>query len=191
LAGDEPAPLSLRLAAGEVLLVLGAPESGKSTFLSALPTMNPAVDFVDADPQSRVRAWQAVLDRRAGTGRRTGTGPRVADADRTVFLVDDADQLDPAENQLLSRLLESGARIVATAGYSANLYVRCPLALTVRSSGTGILIAPRTSADGDILGVRVDVPGRVPPGRGVALLDGRQTDVQLGVHDRHRDTRPP
>ncbi|MDP9885459.1 S-DNA-T family DNA segregation ATPase FtsK/SpoIIIE [Sinomonas atrocyanea] len=188
LAGDEPAPLSLRLAAGEVLLVLGAPESGKSTLLSALPTMNPAVDFVDADPQSRARAWQAALDRHAGTGRRTGTAPRVADA---VLLVDDADQLDPAENQLLSRLLEAGARIVATAGYSANLYVRCPLALTVRSSGTGILIAPRTSADGDILGVRVDVPGRVPPGRGVALLNGRQADVQLGVHDRHSDTRPP
>ena len=70
---------------------------------------------------------------------------------------------------------------MATAGYSASLYTRCPLALTVRSSGTGILLAPRTAADGDAFGVRVDVPGRVPPGRGVALVDGRQTDVQLGA----------
>ncbi|MGT2461182.1 hypothetical protein [Sinomonas atrocyanea] len=77
-------------------------------------------------------------------------------------------------------------------GYSASLYARCPLALAARSSGTGILIAPRTPGDGDALGVRVDVPGRVPPGRGVAVVDGRQTDVQLGVPHQHSGaTAPP
>ncbi|MGY3567538.1 FtsK/SpoIIIE domain-containing protein [Sinomonas sp. RB5] len=185
LAGDEAAPLSLRLASGEVLLVLGAPGSGKSAFLAALPTMNPAVDFVAADPRSRELEWQAVLDRCAGSG----AGAAVAE--RTVVLVDDADHLDPAENQLLSRLLEAGAGMVATAGYSASLYARCPLALAARSSGTGILIAPRTPGDGDALGVRVDVPGRVPPGRGVAVVDGRQTDVQLGVPHQHSDATAP
>jgi S-DNA-T family DNA segregation ATPase FtsK/SpoIIIE len=107
-----------------------------------------------------------------------------------VLLVDDADQLDAAENRLLSRLLETGARIVATAGYSASLYARCPLALTVRGSGTGILIAPRTAGDGDVLGFRVDAPGRVPPGRGVAFIDGRQTDVQLGVDGPRSEAAP-
>jgi S-DNA-T family DNA segregation ATPase FtsK/SpoIIIE len=185
LAGDEAAPLSLRLASGEVLLVLGAPESGKSAFLAALPTMNPGADFVAADPRSRAQEWQAVLDRGAGGG----AGAAVAE--RTVVLVDDADHLDPAENHLLSRLLEAGAGIVATAGYSPSLYARCPLALAARSSGTGILIAPRTPGDGDVFGVRVDVPGRVPPGRGVALVDGRQTDVQLGVQHQHPGATAP
>ncbi|MDQ0258391.1 FtsK/SpoIIIE domain-containing protein [Sinomonas atrocyanea] len=185
LAGDEPAPLSIRLAVGEVLLVLGAPGSGKSTLLAALPTMNPTVDFVATDPQSRARDWQAALDRRIETG------PGAALAERTVLLVDDADQLDAAENRLLSRLLETGARIVATAGYSASLYARCPLALTVRGSGTGILIAPRTAGDGEVLGVRVDAPGHVPPGRGVALIGGRLTDVQLGVDGPRSEAAAP
>lgn len=174
LGGDEAEPLALRLTAGEALLVLGARESGKSTFLAALPAMNPTLDFLLVTPELRLREGEAALEmltapRRGGSAR-----------SRTVLLVDDADQLDPTENQLLSRLLEAGASVVAAAGYSPTLYARSPLALAARSTGTGIVIAPRAPGDGDVFGVRLDVPGRVPPGRAIAITEGRQVDVQLG-----------
>lgn len=180
LAGDEIEPLALRLVPGEVILTLGAPESGKSTFLAALPTMNPALSFSSPASHERLSEWESLLRKLDGApAPNAGTAP--------VVLVDDADQLDAAENHVLSRLLESGATVVATAGYSANLYARCPLALTVRASGTGLVIAPRTPNDGDVFGVRLDVPRRVRPGLAVAIVDGRQVDVQLGWHDPAAD----
>lgn len=192
LAGDDVQPLALRLGAGEVLLVLGAPESGRSSFLEALPAMNPSVAFVAAAPGDRLTVWQEVLEETEGhEGEQLGNGPSYDQTDRgrsrnrrspgpRVLVVDDADKLTPVENQVLTRLLEAGAPIVATAQYSATLYARCPVALAARSAGTGILIAPRAPSDGDVFGVRVDPAGRVPPGRAVAVAEGRQIDVQLG-----------
>ncbi|GAB3283242.1 hypothetical protein GCM10027449_26060 [Sinomonas notoginsengisoli] len=174
LAGDEAMPLSLRVDRGEVLLALGASCAGKSAFLAALPTMNPGVGFVSVESEERLSRWSSLLEQLTGTGAVPDTG-RVP-----IVLVDDADHLGTEENHLLSQLLDTGASMVATAAYSPNLYARCPLALRVRSAGTGILIGPRTSGDGDVFGVRVDVPGPVPSGRAVALIDGRQVDVQLG-----------
>ncbi|WP_369044874.1 FtsK/SpoIIIE domain-containing protein [Sinomonas sp. P10A9] len=183
LAGDEVEPFALRLVPGEVILALGAKESGKSAFLAALPTMNPALSFSSPASHERLAEWESLLQRLDGA-------PAPDARAVPVVLVDNADRLDSAENHLLSRLLEAGAAVVATAGYSANLYSRCPLALTVRTSGTGVAITPRTPNDGDVFGVRLDVPGRVHPGRAVAVVDGQQIEVQLGWHDSDTCERP-
>jgi S-DNA-T family DNA segregation ATPase FtsK/SpoIIIE len=182
LAGDEGRPLALGVGAGEVLLALGTPGSGKSTLLAALPAMNPGVDFLAPAPASRAAEWEAELERRTSAD---SAAERTA---HTVLLIDDADRLDPAQNQLLAQLLEAGASVVATAGYSPSLFARCPLALAARSAGTGLLLAPRSANDGDVFGIRVDVPGRVPPGRAVAVVEGQQIDVQLGWDGPGADT---
>jgi S-DNA-T family DNA segregation ATPase FtsK/SpoIIIE len=133
--------------------------------------MNPHVAFVPAGRDDRARRWDRLL------GALVEASPGDS---RPVVLVDDADGLTPDEEQLASRLVAAGCSVVATAGYSANLYAHCPLALPARSSGTGLMLAPRAPGDGDVFGVRVDVPGRVPPGRAVAIVDGTCIDVQLG-----------
>jgi S-DNA-T family DNA segregation ATPase FtsK/SpoIIIE len=175
LAGDEPRPLRLRLGPGEVLLVLGRPESGRSSLLRALAVMNPKVWFVGFRAGQRSHDWEGLL---AELG---GPLPNEAHTRRPpVVLADDADTLGPHENQLLAQLVEAGAAVVATAGYGAGLYARCPIALQTRSGGMGILIGPRGPADGDAFGVRVDVLGPSPAGRAVAIVDGHPIEVQLG-----------
>ena len=171
VAGDEAEPLSLVLGQGDVLLALGGPGAGKTSLIDALPSMNPRQDFASSEREGRAGLWERLLGDHGADGS-GGTRP--------VVLVDDADSLTAHEEQLVTRLLEAGHAVVATAGYSANLYARCPLALTARSSGTGLLLAPRAPGDGDVFGVRPDVEARVPPGRGVAVVDGRCVDVQLG-----------
>jgi S-DNA-T family DNA segregation ATPase FtsK/SpoIIIE len=175
VAGDDAAPLALVLRAGDVLLALGSPLSGKSSLLTALPSMNPSLDFVASPAGERTARWETLLAE-------LSADPAGAVPPRRppVVLVDDADSLGPVENQMLARVLEAGAVVVATAGYSASLYTRCPIALQARSAGTGILIAPRSPADGDAFGVRTEVPARVVPGRAIAVVDGRQAEVQLG-----------
>jgi S-DNA-T family DNA segregation ATPase FtsK/SpoIIIE len=175
LAGDEPRPLRLRLGPGEVLLVLGRPESGRSSLLRALAVMNPKVWFVGFRAGQRSHDWEGLL---AELG---GPLPNEAHTRRPpVVLADDADTLGPHENQLLAQLVEAGAAVVATAGYGAGLYARCPIALQTRSGGMGILIGPRGPADGDAFGVRVDVLRPSPAGRAVAVVDGHPIEVQLG-----------
>ncbi|GAB4099818.1 FtsK/SpoIIIE domain-containing protein [Sinomonas halotolerans] len=180
LAGDEAAPLALELGHGQVLLVLGGRGAGKSGFLEALPLMNSGTRFVHPPRAGQLEAWEDLL-----AGAEAGRRPLPA-----VVLVDDADSLTPAEDALIPRILDAGARVVATAAYSAALYARCPLALTARSSGVGLLLAPRSPADGEVFGTRIDVPGRVPPGRAIAVVDGCTVDVQLG-HRAPRAGRMP
>ncbi|BCT76780.1 hypothetical protein SCMU_26220 [Sinomonas cyclohexanicum] len=173
LAGDEVRPLSLRLAPGEALLVLGGATSGKTTFIEAVPAMNPRHEFLAPRREDRARAWQSLLDRLARTGPSVDGAP--------VVLVDDAHRLDPDQDHVLARLLDAGASIVATAQHSANLAARCQLAVRARYGGTGIVLQPRSPNDGDFFGVRIDVPASVPSGRAVALVSGRQIETQLGV----------
>ena len=70
--------------------------------------------------------------------------------------------------------------MVLTASFSTMLLQSVPLLLNARSQGTGVLIAPRSLADGDLFGVRFEVESNPPPGRGVLISEGRTMAVQLG-----------
>lgn len=70
--------------------------------------------------------------------------------------------------------------MVFTAGFSPLLTQRLPLAFSARGSGYGLLIAPRTAADGDLFGVRFEVEPSPPPGRSILITNGRPMPVQLG-----------
>jgi S-DNA-T family DNA segregation ATPase FtsK/SpoIIIE len=172
VGGDELEPVSVRMPAGGVLAVLGGASSGKSSFLRLLPRVNPEagpwlIPEQDTEPG---RYWSAILRQATAGG-----------LDRnSVALVDDADLLPQDVNRDLADLNTLGIKVVVTAGFSPILAQRVPLALQARNLGCGILIAPRTFMDGDLLGVRFEAEPNPPPGRSVLIQNGRATAVQLG-----------
>ncbi|MEA5453098.1 FtsK/SpoIIIE domain-containing protein [Sinomonas sp. JGH33] len=179
LTGDEISPLGVPLGSGDVLLVLGSPGSGKSSFLEALPAMNPGrapwhiYPFTERDRTDTLAAVTTAID--------AGEVP--------ILVVDDADRLTASEHQRLRSALDAGAAVVATASFSPSLYTQCPLALRARRSGIGIAILPRSPSDGEAFGVRIDPPVGGPPGRAVVVVGGRTVDAQLGWAEPIRVTR--
>lgn len=172
VGGDEPAPVSVRMPEGGVLAVLGGPSSGKTNLLQLLPRVN-AEQGPWLSPAAGVHPgdyWSGVL-RRASAGE---VDPGA------VVLVDDGDLLPAAAKRDLADLSAMGFAAVITASYSTMLLQSFPLLLSARSQGTGLLIAPRFLADGDLFGVRFDVESNPPPGRSVLISGGGTMAVQLG-----------
>ncbi|WP_309233300.1 FtsK/SpoIIIE domain-containing protein [Pseudarthrobacter sp. AB1] len=172
VGGDELQPISVRAPAGGVLAVLGGPSSGKSSFLRLLPKINPEagpwlMPEQDTDPGAY---WSGILRQATAGGLERNS----------VALVDDADLLLQDVTRDLADLNTFGITVVMTAGYSPILAQRVPLALQARNLGCGILIAPRTFLDGDLLGVRFEAEPNPPPGRSILIQNGRATAVQLG-----------
>lgn len=170
VGGDELVPVSVQLPSAGVLAILGAPESGKSTALSALPGLNPALRWLrppaGADPDAY---WS-----RIHAGALAGSLDRAA-----LLLADDLDLQSAGTNSRLLALNSLGWRVIMTSGFSPSLLQRVPLAVHARSLGKGLLIAPRSLLDGDLFGVRFEVDPHPPPGRAVLIADGRATAVQL------------
>jgi S-DNA-T family DNA segregation ATPase FtsK/SpoIIIE len=171
LGGDELGPVGLGIPADAVIAVLGGHGVGKTNVLHVLQALNPktanwlAPDAGD-DP---CEYWSQAL-RQAAAG----------DVDRhAIALVDDADLLPPSVHRVLADLNSKGISLVFTAGFSPLLIQRLPLALNARGSGYGLLIAPRSLADGDLFGVRFDVEPSPPPGRGILFANGTPMPVQL------------
>ena len=98
----------------------------------------------------------------------------------SILLADDADLLPAAALRHLSELHALGHAVVLTANYSPLLLQRVPLAMESRTAGTGLLLAPRSVAEGDLFGVRVEVEPNPPPGRGLLISGGRSVAVQAG-----------
>nr|WP_246223934.1 FtsK/SpoIIIE domain-containing protein [Pseudarthrobacter psychrotolerans] len=172
VGGDELEPVSVRVPAGGVLAVLGGPSSGKSSFLRLLPRLNPEAGpwlqpQQDAEPGAY---WSGILRQATAGGLEQNS----------VALVDDVDLLPQDVNRDLADLNSLGITVVMTAGYSPILVQRVPLALQARNLGYGILIAPRTFLDGDLLGVRFEAEPNPPPGRSVLIQNGRAMAIQLG-----------
>lgn len=171
IGGDELVPASVRLALGSVLLVLGGPASGKTSLLATVPGLNPQMSgWLFPGPEESVDSYWAGILADAEAGRFN------KDA---VLLVDDADMLSPEVNRHLMDLHSLGWTVIMTAGFSPSLIQRVPLAAAARGHGTGILIAPRSIADGDFFGVRFEVEANPPPGRAVLIAAGRAGPVQL------------
>jgi len=172
LGGDELAPVSLSVPAGGVLAVLGGYSAGKTTFLQALPELNPMVAewLAPQDGADSGQYWKGIL-RRAAEGT---IGPQ------SVALVDDADLAPPSVMQDIGELNSRGISVVFTAGFSPLLVQRVPLALKARGAASGLLIRPRNVMDGDLFGVRFDVESSPPAGRSVLITGGTPIPVQLG-----------
>ncbi len=94
-------------------------------------------------------------------------------------LVDDLQTLSPAAQAALERLRTAGALVVATAPLHPAVLMRLPLAIAVRNSGTGLILAPNRPQDGDFFSCRLDTDGHSPPGRAVLLVNGSVEWLQL------------
>lgn len=171
VAGDEPAAASFRIPCSGIAAVLGNPGSGKSNALRALVALNPGQPWRrhHGPPQAAGDFWAAML-RQA----ESGTLPR-----ETTLLVDDVDQLAPAVLRDLGQLNALGHAMVIAAAYSPLLLQRVPLIMNARASGVGLLLGPRSMADGDLFGIRFDIESHPPPGRGSLISGGRSFPVQV------------
>jgi S-DNA-T family DNA segregation ATPase FtsK/SpoIIIE len=173
VGGDELDPVTVPLPKGGVLAVLGGPSAGKSSFLQALPEMNPGEAAwlspgQEADPGSY---WSSLAAEAASVGL----------APDALALVDDADRLPPAAHNSLLDLNTMGLTIVLAAGFSSTLGHRVPLMLQARSHGAGVLICPRSALDGDFFGARLELEPHPPAGRAAVLSGGMAVLTQLGA----------
>ncbi len=94
-------------------------------------------------------------------------------------LVDDLQTLSPAAHAALERLRAAGALVGATGPLNPAALMRLPLAIAGRNSGTGLVLAPNRSQDGEFFSCRLDTDGHAPPGRAVLLVNGACEWLQL------------
>lgn len=193
VGGDDLDVVGIDLARGTpALLVCGPPRSGRSTALVALArcfvAQGAAVVLISPRP-SPVRALagepgvRAVLtDVDADTLLAALAGERPV-----AVLLDDAELLRDCPAASLLTQLAGGAlpgRALVAAGSTEGLGAGFTgWHVQVRQARQGLLLSPRSAADGDLLGCRLPrsaLAGPVIPGRGLAHLgDGQLIGVQV------------
>lgn len=176
VTGDELSPASIRLRAGGVFAVLGGPATGKSNVLRVIEELNPGPGRwlqPGSAPGSEESSgyWKRCLDR-----------ARAGGLDRhSILLVDDADRLTPSTMRNVADIHGLGFGVVFTAAPGPLLGQRVAFAMEARSSGTGLLLCPRSPSDGDLYGLRFDVEPHPPPGRAVLIDSGHSCALQVAL----------
>jgi S-DNA-T family DNA segregation ATPase FtsK/SpoIIIE len=186
VGGDELYPVEVDLAAAAPGLLVGGPAgSGRSTVLLTVAAglLHSGLPVVAVAPRvSPLRAVPGCLtsrDAAAELEARLGDG-------RCLLLVDDAELLvDCGLSHVLERAVrearDAGTLIVA-AGTTQDLVSGYRgFVVELRTSRTGLLLSPQSSADGDLLGVRLSrsTGGDVHPGRGLLVRRGRVEPLQV------------
>jgi S-DNA-T family DNA segregation ATPase FtsK/SpoIIIE len=189
VGGDELAPVSIDLLdSGPGFLVAGPPRSGRST---ALATIGAGL---------RAAGWQVVALTPRPSAVRDHADQHFEPADlrfadaladvhgRLAVLVDDAELVteSPAAGVLdrLMRAARDAGHIVAIAGITEDLSVGFRgFIVEARRARTGLLMAPRGSLDGELLGVRLprSTGGVAPAGRGLLVIRGSVSQVQVAL----------
>ncbi|MEV6151114.1 FtsK/SpoIIIE domain-containing protein [Nonomuraea sp. NPDC052129] len=194
--GDALAPMGLDLLAhGPGAVVAGPARSGRSSVLvtaarSLISYGTPVIAI--APRRSPLRTLEGALAILGGDG--AGLQELLADRDRYVVIVDDAELINPDSplGTVLEEVLRSGRDgdhgliIAGATGDLATAY-RGFVAET-RKSRTGVLLSVQSPADGDLFTVRLP-RGAVggPPGRGLLITMGNTTPIQAAISD----TGPP
>ncbi|MDI2035026.1 FtsK/SpoIIIE domain-containing protein [Paenarthrobacter nitroguajacolicus] len=169
VAGDEALPAALPLRDRGVSIILGSPNSGKTTVLWSLVGLNPEIPWVFPPGSSPAGAfWAATSSEAAGGNLNPGS----------ILLVDDADTLDAQARQALTALAGQVSGIILTATFGPGLHHQLPLAKEVQVSGMGMILAPGTPHDGELLGVRLQADPARHPGRGFIINRGKATPCQ-------------
>ncbi|MEZ2389040.1 FtsK/SpoIIIE domain-containing protein [bacterium RCC_150] len=172
VGGDEHETIWTMLPHSAVLFALGTPGSGKSSFLKALPLLNPTRRWMSPAATDDPDAYWTGIHKDAN-GKCLAPG--------SILLVDDVDHLLSDTCSRLAELAGMGHGVVATAGTHAASLLRTPLASLARNLGRGIVLCPRSPSDGDFFGVRTEAEESPLPGRAVLIEDGRARSVQLAA----------
>ena len=118
-------------------------------------------------------------------GEDTSLRKLLTESDSAVaVLVDDVETLrdTPMEQALLDQLSPGPAHrhAIVVAGETAELTTAYRgLPVEARKSRSGLLLQPSGRGDGELLGVRLGQRPDAVPGRGVLVVRGRATDVQV------------
>ncbi|MFK0038910.1 FtsK/SpoIIIE domain-containing protein [Paenarthrobacter sp. NPDC090517] len=169
VGGDEALPVAMPLREDGVSVILGGPRSGKSSVLASLHALNPLVPWVyPPDTAAASPFWALVASQAAAKTL----------ASNSILLVDDADLLDPQGRQALAGLVGKVRGIILTATTRPALLHHLPLAKEAQASSMGLVLAPRTPHDGELLGVRLESDGAGLPGRGFLIRGAEATPFQ-------------
>lgn len=209
VGGDDLDVITVDLAGNPGFVIGGPPRSGRSSVLMtfALVLLARAVAMVVVAPRPsplrdlRGQPGVTVLadaELRDPSGPQRTCGPPWAlgqPAGRPVaVLVDDAELVaEPVAGALAEhwRHGRGSTGPFLLAGLTEDLLLQYRgFAVDLRREGHGLLLAPRRTTDGDLLGVRLPRArsGPSPPGRGLLVQHGRLLPVQIAGPD---DSSPP
>jgi S-DNA-T family DNA segregation ATPase FtsK/SpoIIIE len=200
VGGDSARPLVIALGPGrQRLLVAGPSRSGRSNAMSALASRlleQGRRILVVAPRRGGLGVWARAHGCEVLTPRDQPDTvlDRAHDPDVCV-LVDDLELVEgsPVEPALLevARIIDgTGGVIVVAAQLSrANAAFR-GLVPEVARDGCGILLGPTSPTDGDVLGVRLDLPLERRPGRGFLVVHGLTEPFQVARVDDGDGVRP-
>jgi DNA segregation ATPase FtsK/SpoIIIE, S-DNA-T family len=194
VGGDELRPVEVDLAAvGPGFVVAGPPRSGRShtlvTMARSLATRGARLLIVAPRPSpltalEGTRGVIALLDRSAGPGEMVTAMAGDGAGRPLVVVVDDAELLtDTPLADALSDIDIVGA-LIAAGTTDDLLKAYRGFTVDIRRSRSGLLLAPSSALDGDLLGVRLPrgaVGGSAPPGRGLLVSRGQVTPVQVAL----------
>jgi S-DNA-T family DNA segregation ATPase FtsK/SpoIIIE len=182
VGGDEARSCGLDLDVDPVALVSGPPGSGRTTALRTMATSLTAAGAMVIALSPRVSdgldgPWTVgptdAPDRLARMLRHQPTA---------CVLVDDAELLadGPLEPLLVDLARRRGPAALVVAGDSGALvHGFRGIGPAARAARTGLLLRPSAPSDGDVVGIRLQVPDERVPGRGVLVVRGVQQEVQV------------
>ncbi len=180
VGGDEAWPVRLDLGRHPLAVVGGPSGSGRSTTLLTLARGLCAADVpvIAVCPRRSPLTdgpWPVLAADDA-----PGLADHLARVPGLVVLVDDAELLGRDLDAALDALARHrGPAAIVLAGTTAALLgAYRGAAATIRSARTGVLLAP-APADGELLGVRTEPTDRARAGRGVLVVTGDQTPLQV------------
>jgi DNA segregation ATPase FtsK/SpoIIIE, S-DNA-T family len=186
--GDDAGPVGIDLAADRFALVAGPPGSGRSTALTSMARSLHAagVDVLAICPRPSPLAegpWQVRRLDQLAEARHT---PQAAEllARPQVLLIDDVERLrdHPWETVLCQVADDPAAAGVVAAGTTSTLLASFRgLAGIARVHRTGVLLRPESAGDGEVLGIRAQLDDHSPVGRGLLVVRGQQTAVQVAI----------
>ncbi|KQX65652.1 FtsK/SpoIIIE domain-containing protein [Angustibacter sp. Root456] len=181
VGGDEVEAMQLDVSCAPVVTVAGPAGSGRSSTLASWA----------AQLHERAVGVLAVADSTSPLAH--GPWPvrdplRLADSEPApgvaCLLVDDVDRLPDA---VVGRLLawtswaSPGRALVVASTTDALTSSFTGLAAAVRRHRTGVLLQPERPLDGDVFGVAAERPDVRTPGRGLLVVRGRATPVQVAL----------
>lgn len=182
LGGDCAEVVRLDLGSAHSVLVTGPPRSGRSTALHTMaatsgrsvitvgrtaPGLAGSVTHVDSESPEAFAELDLALATTPGA----------------LVVIDDLDDVNGAPLEAALVTLGEGRRhpllVAADPERVAGAYRG--LAGLLRRNRTGLILCPTATSDGDPLGCRLAALDEPLPGRGVLVVGGRQTVVQVGV----------
>ncbi|MDQ1629818.1 MAG: segregation ATPase FtsK/SpoIIIE, family [Actinomycetota bacterium] len=187
LGGDDATPVAFDLREGRALLVLGPPRSGRTTVLRLAASAFVSGHRPVAVLGPRRSSWAPqpgvfLLDHRTPDALHDHL-TSVADP---VILVDDAEALhdSPVDDLLAHTLGPDGpdgvTMLVCTTADDLAARFR-GFAVEARRQRCGLLLGATGPVEGELLGVRLPRQGPGPPGRGLLVVHGRSTPVQVAT----------